>query len=74
MMSGGPRLGHIEPRERVGAPRPVVSTNTNTSAQLARALNLCADGPKQVCVYCDWHDDYVVETWRPTHALCVSPG
>ena len=63
-MSGGPRLGHIEPRERVGA-----QTGRKYEYQYERtaraALDLLADGPKQVCVYCDWHDDYVVETGDP---------
>jgi transcriptional regulator with XRE-family HTH domain len=32
----------------------------------ARAtLDLLVDGLKHVCVYCDWHDDYVIETGDP---------
>lgn len=64
MVSGGPRLGHIEPRERVGA-----QTGRKYEYQYERtaraALDLLADGPKQVCVYCDWHDDYVIEIGDP---------
>ena len=29
------------------------------------ALGLLADGPKHVCVYCEWHDDYVIEIGDP---------
>ena len=64
MVSEGHRLGHIEPRERVGA-----QTGRKYEYQYERtaraALNLLADSPKHVCVYCDWHDDYVVEIGDP---------
>src|SRR5258708_23734310 len=64
MSSGAPRLGQIEPRERAGA-----QTGRKYEYQYERTaravLNLLADGPKQVCVYCDWHDDYVVEIGDP---------
>lgn len=60
MTSGGPRLGQVEPRERVGA-----QTGRKYEYQYERtaraALDLLADGTKHVCVYCDWHDDYVAE-------------
>ena len=32
------------------------------------ALDLLAEDAKHVCVYCDWHDDYVVETGQPPRA------
>ena len=64
MSSGGPRLGHVEPRERVGA-----QTGRKYEYQYERtaraALDLLAEDAKHVCVYCDWHDDYVVETGQP---------
>lgn len=64
MSSGGPRLGDIEPRERVGA-----QTGRKYEYQYERtaraALDLLADDAKHVCVYCDWHDDYVVEIGQP---------
>lgn len=60
MASGRPRLSQIEPRERVGA-----QTGRKYEYQYERtaraALNLLDDQTKYVCVYCDWHDDYVVE-------------
>jgi len=65
MSSEAPRLGHIEPRERAGA-----QTGRKYEYQYERtaraALDLLADDGKQVCVYCDWHDDYVVETGQPS--------
>lgn len=64
MLSEGVRLGHVEPRERVGA-----QTGRKYEYQYERtaraALDLLADGGKHVCVYCDWHDDYVVEIGSP---------
>lgn len=64
MASNGPRLGQVEPRERVGA-----QTGRKYEYQYERtaraALNLLADSPKHVCIYCDWHDDYVVEIGDP---------
>jgi len=64
MSSGGPRLGQIEPRERVGA-----QTARKYEYQYERtaraALDLLADDSKHICVYCDWHDDYVVEIGSP---------
>jgi hypothetical protein len=61
MSSGGPRLGHVEPRERVGA-----QTGRKYEYQYERtaraALDLLAEDAMHVCVYCDWHDDYVTET------------
>ena len=64
MVSGGPRLGQIEPRERVGA-----QTGRKYEYQYERTaratLELLADGPKHICVYCDWHDDYVIEIGDP---------
>jgi hypothetical protein len=64
MVSSGSRLGQVEPRERVGA-----QTGRKYEYQYERTaratLDLLADGPKHVCVYCDWHDDYVTETGDP---------
>src|SRR5258708_26392204 len=64
MSSGSPRLGQIEPRERVGA-----QTGRKYEYQYERtaraALDLLADGARHVCVYCDWHDDYVAEIGKP---------
>jgi len=64
MSSGGRQLGQVEPRERVGA-----QTGRKYEYQYERtaraALDLLADGSKHVCVYCDWHDDYVVELSQP---------
>jgi hypothetical protein len=60
MVSAGTRLGHVEPRERAGA-----QTGRKYEYQYERtaraALDLLADGAKHVCVYCDWHDDFVAE-------------
>jgi hypothetical protein len=64
MSSGGSRLGQIEPRERVGA-----QTGRKYEYQYERtaraALDLLEHGKKRVCVYCDWHDDYVAEIGNP---------
>lgn len=58
------RLGQLEPRERVGA-----QTSRKYEYQYERtaraALNLLDDNLKFVCVYCDWHDDYVIEVGDP---------
>src|SRR5258706_14415495 len=60
MVGGEQRLGQIEPRERVGA-----QTGRKYEYQYERtaraALDLLVDRLKYVCVYCDWHDDYVIE-------------
>ena len=60
MATKGLRLGQVEPRERAGA-----QTGRKYEYQYERtaraALNLLVDDAKHVCVYCDWHDDYVVE-------------
>jgi len=65
MSSGGPRLGEIEPRERVGA-----QTGRKYEYQYERTaratLDLLADGTTHICVYCDWHDDYVAEVGSPS--------
>lgn len=64
MASSDRRLGQLEPRERVGA-----QTSRKYEYQYERtaraSLDLLADGLKHVCVYCDWHDDFVVETGDP---------
>lgn len=64
MVSGRLRLGQVEPRERAGA-----QTGRKYEYQFERtaraALDLLTDGPKHVCVYCDWHDDYVIEIGDP---------
>jgi hypothetical protein len=63
-MSAGPRLGQIKPRERAGA-----QTGRKYEYQYERtaraALDLLSDGTPHICVYCDWHDDYVIETGNP---------
>jgi len=68
MVSGGPRLGQLEPRERAGA-----QTGRKYEYQYERtaraALDLLSDTAKHGCVYCDWHDDYVVEVGDPTRYL-----
>lgn len=65
MLNGAPRLGHVEPRERAGA-----QTSRRYEYQYERtaraALDLLAAGAKHVCVYCDWHDDYVIEIGHPS--------
>ena len=64
MLSDGRRLGQVEPRERVGA-----QTGRSYEYQYERtaraALDLLADSEKHLCVYCEWHDDYVVEIGDP---------
>jgi hypothetical protein len=58
------RLGDIEPRERAGA-----KTGRRYDYQYERAarrvLDLLDHQEKHVCVYCDWHDDFVVERGDP---------
>src|ERR1700678_1168325 len=60
----GIRLGQLEPRERAGA-----RTGRRDEYQYERtaraALDLLTDARKYVCVYCDWHDDYVIESGDP---------
>jgi hypothetical protein len=64
MLNGNPRLGEIEPRERVGA-----QTSRKYEYQYERtaraALELLSDGSQHICVYCDWHDDFVAEIGGP---------
>ena len=64
MTPTAPRLGQVEPRERAGA-----QTARKYEYQYERtaraALELLTDSTKHICVYCDWHDDYVVETGDP---------
>jgi hypothetical protein len=64
MSIGEIRLGQIEPRERAGA-----QTGRRYEYQYERtaraALDLLVDERKYVCVYCDWHDDYVIEIGDP---------
>ena len=64
MTPAAPRLGQVEPRERAGA-----QTGRKYEYQYERtaraALELLTDSTKHICVYCDWHDDYVVETGDP---------
>jgi hypothetical protein len=64
MVTGTRRLGHVEPRERAGA-----QTGRKYEYQYERTaratLDLLNDAHRHVCVYCDWHDDYVVETGEP---------
>lgn len=58
------RLGEIEPRERAGA-----KTGRRYEYQYERAarrvLDLLDHQKRHVCVYCDWHDDFVVERGDP---------
>ena len=64
MTPAAPRLGQVAPRERAGA-----QTARKYEYQYERtaraALELLTDSTKHICVYCDWHDDYVVETGDP---------
>ena len=64
MVRAGIRLGHVEPRERVGS-----QTGRKYEYQYERtaraALELLADGATHVCIYCDWHDDFVAEVGSP---------
>jgi hypothetical protein len=54
------RLGEVAPRERAGA--DTGKRYEYQYQQTARAaLTLLDDQRKHVCVYCDWHDDYVIE-------------
>lgn len=59
-MSGGYRLGEIEPRERAGAQTARKYEYQYERTALA-TLNLLSSQHKHLCVYCDWHDDFVVE-------------
>jgi hypothetical protein len=63
-MAPSPRLGEVEPRERAGA-----QTGRKYEYQYERtaraSLDLLVDTLKHVCVYCDWQDDYVVESGVP---------
>lgn len=63
-VGGGKRLGHIEPRERVGS-----QTGRKYEYQYERtalaALDILVESKGHVSVYCDWHDDYVVEIGMP---------
>jgi hypothetical protein len=58
------RLGDIKPRERAGA-----LTAQRYEFQYQRtaraALTLLDDATQHVCVYCDWHDDFVIEVGEP---------
>jgi hypothetical protein len=58
------RLGQVEPRERAGA-----QTGRKYEYQYERtaraALDMLAEGTTHVCVYCDWHDDFVTEVGQP---------
>jgi hypothetical protein len=64
MVGGAARLGEVEPRERAGA-----QTGRKYEYQYERtaraSLDLLIDSCKQVCVYCDWRDDYVAEVGDP---------
>jgi len=60
----GKRLGHIEPRERVGSQTARKYEYQYERTALA-ALEILLDGKKHISVYCDWHDDYVIETGMP---------
>lgn len=64
LMTGAPRLGAVEPRERAGS-----QTGRKYEYQYERtaraALELLANGTSLVSVYCDWHDDFVVEAGDP---------
>ena len=59
-----PRLGELEPRERAGA-----KTGRRYEYQYERAarraLTLLDHQLKHVCIYCDWHDDVVIELGDP---------
>ena len=53
------RLGTIAPREQAGAKTAAAYDFQYAQAALA-CLELLADGA-EACVYCEWHDDYVIE-------------
>lgn len=58
------RLGEVEPRERAGA--GTAQRYEFQYQRTARAtLALLDDASDHVCVYCDWHDDYVIEVGAP---------
>ena len=58
------RLGEIAPRERAGA--DTGKRYEYQYQQTARAaLTLLDEQRQHVCVYCDWHDDYVIEVGDP---------
>jgi DNA-binding Xre family transcriptional regulator len=55
-----PQLHEVEPREQVGA-----GTGEKYDFQYHEAAAdalLVLDDTKVACVYCEWHDDYVIET------------
>jgi hypothetical protein len=61
------KLGEIEPRERAGS--QTARKYEYQYERTARAtLNLLTSQQKHLCVYCDWHDDYVVELESSTAA------
>jgi hypothetical protein len=66
LTGGGKRLGQVEPRERVGSQTARKYEYQYERTALA-ALDILVDDKKHVSVYCDWHDDYVIETgFSPT--------
>ena len=66
-MSISYKLGEIEPRERAGA--QTARKYEYQYERTARAtLNLLTSHQNHFCVYCDWHDDYVVELEGSTAA------
>ena len=54
------RLGEVEPRERAGA-RTAQRYEFQYQRTARATLTLLDDASDHVCVYCDWHDDYVIE-------------
>lgn len=58
------RLGDIEPRERAGA-KTGRRYDYQYERAARRALTLLDHQNKHVCIYCDWHDDFVIERGDP---------
>jgi hypothetical protein len=61
MASGSDRLFEIEPREQVGAQTGKLYEYQYHQAA-AGALRLIDQTENAVCVYCEWHDDFVAES------------
>ena len=60
MSASGNTLHEVEPREQAGAGTGALYEYQYHQAA-AEALSLLSDA-NAVCIYCEWHDDYVTET------------
>lgn len=58
------RLGEIEPRERAG-PKTGRRYEYQYERAAKRVLTLLDHRRRHVCIYCDWHDDFVLESGDP---------